>query len=329
MKIAVLGSNCFTASHFINLALEKAEIIGISRSPEYNPIFLPYIYNKERPKNFTFYQLDINKNFKEIISLIDKEKPDVVLNYAAQGEVRNSWKWPEQWFKTNCMAVVKLTNALKDKDYLKKYVAISTPEVYGTTGKNIEENYNSHPSTPYAASKLAGDLFIFTLHKKSGFPFVMTRSSNVYGVHQQLYRIIPRTILYLKMGKKIKLHGEGEAVRSFINIKDVAQATWLIIQKAKPGSIYHLAPEGHGITIKELVKMICDIMGYDFEASVELQKENYGQDAIYSLSSTKAEQELGWKPTINLKQGIKEVITWIDQNFEEIRKMPLEYIHKG
>ena len=122
-KIAVLGSNSFTGSHFVNHVLEnsKTEVIGISRSAEYNPIFLPYLYKKsQRPNRLHHHQLDLNKNTQKIINLIDQEMPEAIVNYVAQGEVRNSWKWPEQWFQTNCMSIVKITNALKDRDYLKR-----------------------------------------------------------------------------------------------------------------------------------------------------------------------------------------------------------------
>jgi dTDP-glucose 4,6-dehydratase len=329
-KVLVLGSNSFTGSHFINYLLEHTdtEIIGISRSSEYNSILLPYIYKKNKSDRFTFFQLDINKDFEKIKDIINKKKPDVVINYSAQGEVRNSWNWPEQWFETNCMSVVKLGNFLKDKPFLKKYVSISTPEVYGSTEKNIIENFNFYPSTPYAASKLSGDLFLFTLFKKQNFPVVMTRSANVYGIHQQLYRIIPRTIIYLKLGKKIQLHGDGKAVRSFIHVRDVADATWKIITKGNNGAVYHLSPEENEISIKELVKMICDMMDFDFETSVEMINENFGQDAMYSLNSEKIRKELSWQDKISLKEGIKEMITWIEDNFDEIKNMPLDYIHK-
>jgi len=139
-KMIILGSNSFTGGHFIDHVLKNStcEIVGISRSPEYNPIFLPFLYEKERPNRYTFYQIDINRNMEEIFRLCDDFKPEVVVNFAAQGEVRNSWKWPEQWYKTNCISVVRLTEHLKTKNYLKKYVAVSTPEVYGATSENIQ-----------------------------------------------------------------------------------------------------------------------------------------------------------------------------------------------
>jgi len=330
-KIFVVGSNSFTGSHFINYILSHtdADIIGVSRSAEYSPIFLPYLYKKEMSKKFTFHQLDINKDFNSVTRLLAKEKPDVIVNYSAQGEVRNSWKWPEQWFQTNCMSVVKLANFLKGKNYLKKYVAISTPEVYGSTGEKIVENHNYFPSTPYAASKLAGDLFLFTLYKKYSFPLVVTRSANVYGIHQQLYRIIPRVIIYLKLEKKIQLHGNGKTIRSFIHIRDVADATYKVITKGKDGEVYHIAPQNGDISIKDLVKMICDMMGYNFNASTELIEENFGQDTMFSIDSTKTYKELGWELKITLKQGIQEMIEWIEENWDEIKKKPLDYVHQA
>ena len=329
-KILVLGSNSFTGSHFIDHVLENTdkEVIGISRSDEYDSIFLPYLYKKERSKKFKFKKLDINKNLEEILMVIDEEKPDVIVNYAAQGEVRNSWKWPEQWFETNCMSVVRLGNYLKDKDYLKKCVHISTPEVYGSTEKNIIENFNFNPSTPYAASKLAGELFLNNLFKKYNFPLIATRSVNVFGKHQQLYRIIPRTIIYLKLGKKIELHGKGKVIRSFIHVRDVAEATLKAIQNSKIGEAYHLSPDEEGISICSIVKKICDKMDYNFEQSTLLIEENFGQDAVYSLDSSKAKKELNWRPKITVEEGIDETIEWIEENWDIIKTKDINYVHK-
>jgi len=329
-KVLVLGSNSFTGSHFINHALENtdAEVIGISRSDEYDSIFLPYLYKKEKSNKFKFKKLDINKNLEDLLRIIDEENPDLIVNYAAQGEVRNSWKYPDQWFQTNCVAVVKLGDFLKDKKYLKKYVHISTPEIYGNTGKNIKENFNFNPSTPYAASKLAGELFLNNLFKKYDFPLVATRSVNVFGKHQQLYRIIPKTIIYLKMGKKIELHGRGQAIRSFIHVRDVAEATLKAIQNSNIGEAYHLSPDEEGVSMGSIVKKICDKMDCNFEQSTLLIEENFGQDAVYSLDSSKAKKELNWKPKITLDEGIDETINWIEENWNIIKTKDINYVHK-
>ena len=328
-KIIVLGSNSFTGSHFINFLSnkQKCKIVGISRSPEYHSAFLPYLYKKET-LDYRFYQFDVNSNMSEICALCDEFEPEVIVNFAAQGEVRNSWKWPEQWYETNCLSVVRLTEHLKNKRYLKRYVAVSTPEVYGSTRKNIKECHNYYPSTPYAASKLAGELHLFCLFKKHNFPLRITRSANLYGIHQQLYRIIPRTIIYLKLGKKIDLHGRGESKRAFINGHDVADLTFRVIQRGKIGSVYHFSPDDGVRSIANVVRLICEIMGYKFEEYVNLVNENYGQDTRYSLDNTNTKKTLGWEQTINFKDGIKETIDWIEENWYFIKDQPLEYYHK-
>jgi len=329
-RIVVLGSNSFTAGHFINYVLENtsAQIVGISRSPEYHPTFLPFLYKKSRPQRYTFHQLDINNEMEKVCSILDEVRPEVVVNYAAQGEVRNSWKWPEQWYQTNCLSVVRLAEYLKNVDYLNKYVAISTPEVYGTTGYNINENHNYYPSTPYAASKLAGDLHLFALFKRYGFPVVFTRAANLYGIHQQLYRIIPLTFIKLKTGKSIDLHGRGENQRAFIHARDVADLTYRAITTEKNGEIYHVASDDGLRSIASVVKLICEMTGHDFEKSVNLVDENYGQDSRFSMNASKAKKELGWYQKISFREGIKETIDWLEENWDYIKTQPHEYIHK-
>ena len=226
------------------------------------------------------------------------------------------------------MAVVRLAEHLKNKDYLKKYVAISTPEVYGATGESIKENHNYNPSTPYAASKLAGELHLFALQKHYDFPVVFTRAANLYGIHQQLYRIIPRAIIYLKMGKRIDLHGRGEALRAFIHARDVADLTYNAITHGKNGEIYHVAPDGSLLSIADLVRLICQLMGHEYESSVNLIDENFGQDSRFSLDASKAKNELGWMQQVAFEDGLKETIEWININWDFICKQQLEYIHK-
>lgn len=326
-RFAVIGSNSFSGGWFIDLLLEdKAnDVIGISRSQEKSALFLPYKSRKNA--GFAFHQFDLNKDMKRVLALFDDFQPDYVVNFAAQSEVLPSWSNPEHWFQTNALSIVSLTNQLKDRKYLKRYVHISSPEVYGTCGGTIYESAPLNPSTPYAASKAAGDLFMLTLVKNFNFPLIMTRATNVYGKHQQLFKIIPRTVIYLKLGKKIELHGGGAAVKSYIHIRDVCTGTLKAALLGKPGSIYHLSPD-RGYAVREVVKMLCDLMGYNFEKSTVSVGERLGQDARYVIDSSKARKELDWKPVVPFEQGLKEVVGWVEANWAEIQKEPLEYIHK-
>lgn len=333
-KIAVIGSNSFSGSHFINRIFSSSdyEIIGISRSPEYQSLFLPYsqIRNhspREFSKRFRFFQFDINKQLSEMVRLLDVLKPDIIVNFAAQGNVASSWTEPEHWLKTNTLALANLTFHLRDTDYLKKFVQISTPEIYGFCLNLKEDSGYYNPSTPYAVSKVAGDLFLSAMFKKYKFPVCFVRSTNFYGPCQQLYRLIPRTIIYLKSGKKIPLHGDGKVLRDFINIYDVVDGIVRVVNRGKIGQAYHFS-SGNLIKIKNLVKIVCGQMGFDFEKSVEFSNDRSDQDSSFGIDSSKAREELKWQPKICLRDGISEVINWIEDNWSKILEQPSEYIHK-
>lgn len=331
LKVAVLGSNSFTGSHFVNYLLSQTDdqVIGISRSAEYANVLNPYRYKRNPdPRRFQFARLSVNQDLNGILSLLDDFKPDFVVNFSAQGEVRNSWSWPDQWFETNTMSVVRLSTALAKRDYLKRYVGISTPEVYGSTGLNVLENHTYEPSTPYAASKLAGDLHLGTLFKRFDFPVCLTRAANLYGIHQQLYRIIPRTIIYAKLGKTLELHGGGKAKRAFIHARDVAEATYLLCSKGKSGETYHLSPSGELFSIADVVREVCRIGGFNFSSLVKMVDENFGQDEVFSMSGDKIRKELGWSPSTSFQNGIAEMVDWINRDWETIRSLPHDYIHQ-
>lgn len=326
-KIVVIGSNSFSGSDFINYLLDDSQnqVIGISRSPEKSGAFLPY---KQHGKaHFKFYRYDLNHDTNKIISLLTRIKPEYIVNFAALSEVAPSWDHPDHWFETNVVSLSRLGHYLKDAKFLKRYLHVSSPEVYGTCEGVVRENAPLNPTTPYAASKAAADLYLFTLVKNFQFPVVFVRSTNVYGAHQQLFKIIPRSIINIKLGKKIELHGGGQAVKSYIHIRDVSRGESLILKKGRPGEIYHLSPD-KGVAVRDVVALICKIMGVDFKKQVKIIAERLGQDAAYVIDSTKARREFGWKPTVLLESGIKEVIAWVENNWTVIKKLPLTYIHR-
>ncbi len=325
-KIAVIGSNSFSGAHFIKHCLDvDDQVAGISRSPEPHSVFLPYQNSPQ--KHFTFYQLDLNHDLDKIISVLKKWKPDYIVNFAAQGMVAESWHNPEHWYQTNVVATIKLHDKLRKLDWLQKYVHISTPEVYGDCSGLIGENTNYNPSTPYAVSRAATDMSLMTFTQVYNFPVVFTRAVNVFGPGQQLYRIIPRTILFFLIGKKLQLHGGGHSVRSFIHIEDVVHGTYRVMLDASPGKIFHFSTS-ENIKIRDLVKMIAEQMEISFENQVEISADRPGKDSAYLLDSTKAREELGWKPKIDLENGIADTIAWVTDNLDILRSQSFNYIHK-
>lgn len=326
-KIAVLGSNSFSGSDFVDLLLEDSqnEIVGISRSAEKEPLFLPYLRHKN--PNFKFHQFDFNGDMPQILQALDEFAPEYIVNFAAQSEVAPSWVHPDHWFQTNTVALAQLINHLKDRKYLQRYVHISSPEVYGTCEGNVTELSPMNPSTPYAASKAAADMLLSTYYKNFQFPLVTVRATNVYGAYQQLFKIIPRSAIYLKLGKTIQLHGGGHAVKSYIHIRDVSRGELAVMEKGKVGEIYHLSPD-RGYAVREVVQTICEAMNRSFAESTETVAERLGQDAAYVIDSTKARTELGWKSEISLNDGVARVIKWVEEFWDEIEQQSLEYVHK-
>lgn len=326
-KVLVIGSNSFSGSDFIDLLLEKGEyeVVGVSRSPEKSGLFLPY--KSRNLKNFRFFQIDLNKDIDSLLKIITENNIEYVVNFAAQSEVAPSWENPHHWFQTNAVALTKLANSLKNLKFLKKYVHISSPEVYGTCVGNIKEDAPLNPSTPYAASKAAGDLSLFTFFKNFHFPLVMVRATNVYGAHQQLFKIIPRSAIYLKLGKQIELHGGGTAIKSYIHIRDVSRGELAIMENGRVGEIYHLSPDS-GVAVRDVVETICNKMNSMFSQSVKIVPERLGQDKAYTIDSSKARNELKWSPEISLAQGIEQTVKWVISAINEIKNEPLQYIHK-
>jgi dTDP-glucose 4,6-dehydratase len=322
----VIGSNSFSGGDFIALLLERGyEVAGVSRSEEKSGVFLPY--KRHGTARFRFHRLDLNKDKDGLFGLLSEFRPDYVVNFAAQSEVAPSWTDPGQWFRTNAVAVADLGDFLRKQNWLKKYVHISSPEVYGTCSGTVKEDAPLNPSTPYAASKAAGDLFLFTLVKNYSFPLVMIRATNVYGARQQLFKIIPRTVISIKSGRTIELHGGGKAVKSYIHIRDVSRGELSAMEAGRPGLIYHLSPDA-GISVRDLVAKICARMGADFGAVTRKVGERPGQDAAYVIDSGRARSEFGWKPEVPLEEGLGEVVDWVEKEWEEIRRLPLEYAHK-
>ena len=328
-KIAVIGSNSFSGASFVAYCLSLGmEILGISRSREPADVFLPYKWdNINKSETFRFEKFDINHDTGKIAGSIQKFRPVYIINFAAQAMVAQSWEHPEHWYQTNVVGNVKLHDKIRNFNFLKKYVHVSTPEVYGNCTGQVTELMPFNPSTPYAASRAACDLHLRTFFNYYKFPVVFTRAANVYGPGQQLYRIIPRTILYIKLGKKLQLHGGGNSVRSFIHIRDVATATLKIAQESTIGEVYHISTDSY-ISIKDLVELICVMMKADFTKAVEIVDERPGKDAAYLLNSDKLRKELNWEDRIKLEDGIDETIRWVDENFEELKKQSVEYIHK-
>lgn len=324
--VVVIGANSFSGASFSRYLLNLGcEVIGISRSAQSINALAPHLWGDI--SRYQFHQLDLNHDLAVFETLFDKHKPTHIFNFAAQSMVGQSWEFPEHWLMTNVVSSVKLHNMLRHKDYLEKYIHISTPEVYGSCSGFVKEDHAFSPSTPYAVSRAAADMSLKTFFDVHKFPVVTTRAANVYGEGQPLYRIIPKTILSILRGETLPLHGGGQSERSFIHIDDVSEATLKVGENGKIGRTYHISTR-ETVSIRALVELICERLESDFHAVCEIADDRPGKDAAYLLDTSRIRSELEWQDKISLSDGINRTINWAQANIGVLKKIPMEYRHK-
>lgn len=324
--IAIIGSNSFSGSNFADYCLSRGhDVLAFSRSPESHGVFLKYKTNENKSK-LTFFQKDLNIELDDILQLLSVLKPEYIANFAAQGMVAESWDNPEHWFKTNLVAQVNLHKALVGKSWLKKYLHVGTPEVYGSslyspsTVYPTTEESELVPSTPYAVSRAACDMSLRTFVEQYKFPVVTTRSANVYGSGQQLYRIIPKAIMCGMTGATLPLDGGGKSCRSFVHIQDVCRVSYELLEAGVPGEILNIPGDDY-LSIKELVDKISSVAG--LKIKTDEVKERPGKDKHYFLKTSNKMHKF-----INLECGIRETYEWIKDNFHTLKRQSVVYQHK-
>lgn len=325
--ILVLGSNSFSGSSFISQVLSNGKsVIGVSRSSEVTTAFRPY-HKLATDENFVFLKIDLNTNPEKIGELVRTYGIEVIVNFVAQSMVAESWEDPDDWYKTNVVSLAQICKNLVGENSIKRFVHFTTPEVYGSTDNWLSETFDFAPSTPYAVSRAAGDWHLRCLFENYGFPVIFTRAANVYGPGQQVFRIIPKTIVSALSGKQLPLHGGGKSIRSFVHIRDVARALELIYEKGTIGATYHISTNDM-TSIFDLVQSLSRLLGVSIEDLIQVMPERAGKDFAYRLSSEKIRHELGWEDHITLQEGLIDTLDWVRQYFTEIRNVPANYEHK-
>jgi dTDP-glucose 4,6-dehydratase len=306
MNYAVLGANSFTGRAFCYHLLRAT-----GRAP------LPLT----RP------EFDLNDSGVIEAALL-QAKPDVVVNFAALNMVGESWRYAQDYYRTNVLGLARLADFLAGQRWLKKFVQVSTPEVYGATLEQLSEGAPFRPSTPYAVSRAAGDLHLAALFREHGFPVCFTRSVNVYGPRQQPYRLIPKTVLKVLRGEPLLLHGGGESKRSFLHVEDMARAIQAVAEHGVPGKAYHCA--GNELTrIDAVVQAVCNELQVGYDDVVQHAPERPGKDPAYWLDDARMRQGLAWAPKIHFAQGLADTVAWFKANAARYAGKPLEYEHRA
>ena len=326
MRVLIMGSGCFTGrSTIVGLYKRNYDVWGIQRRQIVEEWLVPSGYADIMKNKIFINDIRDKERIEEIIKEI---KPEVVINFIAQGMVNQSWSNPELWYDTNITQLVSIISKIK-KEIL--FIQASTPEVYG--GKAImkhKEATNYDPETPYALSKACFDKHLELITESSEFRVRLTRASNIYGESQELYRLIPRITYACLKNREFFMNNGGKAKRNFLHIDDYVNGIDKIIQMDRRAKdkvrfdIYHLAGE-EMYSIKEVVEMVCKIHNIDYDKLVTSGISRQHEDKIYSLSTEKARDELLWKPSICLGKGILLSKEYYKNKLSGVKTNDLEY----
>ena len=253
-----------------------------------------------------------------ISEVLEKEKPDIVVNFAAESHVDRSIEDPSIFVKTNVEGTVVLLDAAK-KYGVKRYHQVSTDEVYGDLPLDrpdlfFTETTPLHTSSPYSSSKASADLFVLAYHRTFGLPVTISRCSNNYGPYHFPEKLIPLMISRALADEELPVYGKGENVRDWLHVSDHCEAIDLIIHKGKVGEVYNVG--GHNErTNLEVVKTILKALDKP-ESLIKFVTDRPGHDMRYAIDPTKLETELGWEPKYNFDTGIAQTIEWYLNNKE-------------
>ncbi len=318
MNIVVTGGAGFIGSNFVFYEMKnhpEDRIIVIDK--------LTYAGNLKTLKpvmdkpNFKFYKADICDK-DAIDRIFDKERPDIVVNFAAESHVDRSIENPEIFLTTNIIGTAVLMDASR-KYNVKRYHQVSTDEVYGDLPLDrpdlfFTEETPLHTSSPYSSSKAGADLLVNAYHRTYGLPTTISRCSNNYGPYQFPEKLIPLMIANALADKKLPVYGEGKNVRDWLYVEDHCKAIDLIIRKGRVGEVYNIGGhnEMHNI---DIVKIILKELGKP-ESLIEHVTDRKGHDQRYAIDPTKIHNELGWLPETKFKDGIKKTIQWYLDNKE-------------
>jgi len=324
-RYAVLGGGGSFGIHTSKYLLDQPDtdrVIAVGRNA---PKPEPFTLNVGRgDARYSYHAYHVGYELDLLLELFDREKPAVIVNYAAQGEGAVSWKHSWRFFETNSMALARLTEELMARNYLERFIQIGTSELYGSVDFAAREDTPIQPSSPYAASKAAFDLHLIAIHKVLKFPINIIRPSNAYCPGQLLHRVVPKAVICGLAGRKLPLHGGGRAEKSYIHARDLARAIYLVAQRAPLGTVYNCGPL-LPVSIRALVETVARVMGIPFEDLCEVTGDRLGQDARYWLDSSAIKRDVGWEAEIGLEEGIHEMVAWGRKYFDQLRDWPTDY----
>ena len=332
-KILITGGAGFIGSHLVRrlvINYPEYQIINLDKlTYAGNLLNLKDIENKP---NYKFIKGDIVDS-AFIDKVFSEEKIDAVIHLAAESHVDRSISNPIEFVMTNVVGTVNLLNSARQQwkdDYKShRFYHVSTDEVYGSLGVNglFTEKTGYDPHSPYSASKASSDHFVRSYHDTYGIDIVISNCSNNYGSFHFPEKLIPLSINNIKNNKPIPVYGKGENIRDWLWVEDHARAIDVIFHKASSGSTYNVGGHNEWTNI-DLIHLLCKIMdeklGRAPETSAKLitfVTDRAGHDLRYAIDSSKLQNELGWKPSLQFEEGLEKTVEWYLKNEEWLQSV--------
>lgn len=316
MTILVTGGAGFIGSNFIFHMLKKYpanRIVCLDKLTYAGNLSTLSCVLEER--NFRFVRLDICDR-EGVFRLFEEERPDIVVNFAAESHVDRSILDPGIFLQTNILGTATLMDACR-KFSIRRFHQVSTDEVYGDLPLTrpdlfFTEETPLHTSSPYSASKASADLLVLAYHRTYSLPVTISRCSNNYGLYQFPEKLIPLMIVNALHEKPLPVYGTGENVRDWLYVEDHCKAIDLILHKGREGEVYNVGGHNERKNI-DIVRIICKALGKS-ESLITYVADRKGHDLRYAIDPTKIHNELGWLPETKFEDGIQKTIQWYLNN---------------
>ena len=310
-KILITGGCGFIASHVI--------IHLVNNYPDYTIVnvdrlsycsSLKNLLSIENKPNYKFYLMDIT-SVNEMEKIFEIEHFDTIMHFAAQTHVDNSFGNSFKFIEDNIKGTHVLLELAKKYD-IKRFVHVSTDEVYGETDSNVSEHTILNPTNPYAASKAGAELLVNSYNISFKLPTIITRGNNVFGPHQYPEKLIPKFINMLSRNMDLPIHGSGEESRNFIYIDDVVSAFEYILHTGKIGEIYNIGTD-YQISNNEVADKLIHIFG-DKNKKYHVENRCFN-DKRYLIDNSKLKQ-LGWNVRVSFDEGLSKTVEWYNKNID-------------